>query len=52
MTEHELDSYLEELESQGAVIFSVDDDGIHYEIWYAYEDEEVTEIFPKGYQRG
>lgn len=48
MTEFELDAYLEDLEEQGAVIFSIDDNGTHYEIWYAYEDEEVTEIFPKN----
>lgn len=44
----ELERYLDELESRGFVIFSIQDTGMYYEVWYHDGVEEITELIPKG----
>lgn len=44
----ELERYLDELDSRGFVILSVQDMGMYYEVWYHDGVEETTELIPKG----
>ena len=44
----ELERYLDELDSRGFVILSIQDTGMYYEVWYHDGVEETTELIPKG----
>lgn len=44
----ELERYLDELDSHGFVILSIQDTGMYYEVWYHDGVEETTELIPKG----